>query len=122
MLVNFSLLTVLAGLTAAAPKYGKCEHATLCIDAINDCGVPYGTCYDTCSPQDSPTAPPCTTTATPAHSITGCPAHPPTSSCEPVTICEDLINKCGDMYGGPRPSWTKPPCSLDDYPPVTTQY
>ncbi|KAF5704404.1 hypothetical protein FGLOB1_8542 [Fusarium globosum] len=33
---------------------------TLCVDAINDCGVMYGACYPVCSPELYPTPPPCT--------------------------------------------------------------
>ncbi|KAI1014216.1 hypothetical protein LB504_008710 [Fusarium proliferatum] len=33
---------------------------TLCVDAINDCGVMYGACYPVCSPKLYPTPPPCT--------------------------------------------------------------
>ncbi|UPK94427.1 hypothetical protein LCI18_005362 [Fusarium solani-melongenae] len=57
------LVASLAGLVAASP-YPPCEHHTLCIDAINTCGIRYGACYDVCSPQDSPTPPPCPATST----------------------------------------------------------
>ncbi|KAK3336554.1 hypothetical protein B0T19DRAFT_42744 [Cercophora scortea] len=93
----FSLL--LAGLAAAAPTEAadKCHPRTICVDAINACGVKYGGCYNICDPQAKPIAPLCikpsTTTTSPS------PTPTPTD-CEPRTICVDAINACGVRYGG----------------------
>lgn len=35
------LIASLAGLVAASP-YPPCEHQTICVDAINTCGIKYG--------------------------------------------------------------------------------
>ncbi|KAF4458301.1 hypothetical protein FALBO_14960 [Fusarium albosuccineum] len=62
---TFVLIAGLVGLVAASPYKPECDSQTLCIDGINDCGVGWGGCYDTCSPQLSPTPPPCTSTEAP---------------------------------------------------------
>ncbi|KAM0222310.1 hypothetical protein ACHAPQ_000766 [Fusarium lateritium] len=49
----------LTGLVTAVPYSTPCALQDICIDAINDCGVMYGGCYDICSPELSPTPPPC---------------------------------------------------------------
>ncbi|KAF4965221.1 hypothetical protein FSARC_6940 [Fusarium sarcochroum] len=61
-IITFVTLT---GLVAASPRSTTTQCATLCIDAINDCGIPYGDCYAVCSPELSPTPPPCPSTASP---------------------------------------------------------
>ncbi|KAF4948246.1 hypothetical protein FGADI_9718 [Fusarium gaditjirri] len=56
--------SAIAGLAAAVPFSTNTTSAcpTLCVDAINDCGV---ICYPICSPELYPTPPSCTpTTAT----------------------------------------------------------
>ncbi|KAH6650605.1 hypothetical protein F5144DRAFT_52791 [Chaetomium tenue] len=61
----FSSLLLLAGLAAAAPVVNlddKCESQTICVDAINTCGIKYGGCYDVCDLSAKPVAPPCPTT------------------------------------------------------------
>ncbi|KAF5022735.1 hypothetical protein F66182_5216 [Fusarium sp. NRRL 66182] len=57
----------IAGLVAASPvATTTCAPQLICVDAINDCGKWYGSCYDLCSPELAPTPPPCTpTTPTP---------------------------------------------------------
>ena len=76
MIVNHFIVAIasLASL-ATASSVKSCSGAILCIDYINDCGDKYGEnilvnilnrCYDICSPQDKPTAPPCTLTNTTA--------------------------------------------------------
>ncbi|KAI7770207.1 hypothetical protein LZL87_002578 [Fusarium oxysporum] len=56
--------SAIAGLAAAVPFSTNTTSAcpTLCVDAINDCGVMYGGCYPICSPELYPTSPPCTPT------------------------------------------------------------
>ncbi|KAF5678062.1 hypothetical protein FHETE_1384 [Fusarium heterosporum] len=70
------LKTVISAVTltafvAAKPYSTPCASQGICIDAINDCGVQYGGCYDICSPELSPIPPPCTPyTPTPYPTIT----------------------------------------------------
>ncbi|KAK3694706.1 hypothetical protein B0T22DRAFT_507444 [Podospora appendiculata] len=94
----FSLL--LTGLAAAAPTDAdRCRPRTICVDAINACGVKYGGCYNICDPQAKPIAPLCikpsSTTTTSSPSTTPTP-----TDCEPRTICVDSVNACGVRYGG----------------------
>ncbi|KIL95342.1 hypothetical protein FAVG1_00078 [Fusarium avenaceum] len=56
---TITTVTALTGLVAAVPYSTPCASQDICIDAINDCGVMYGGCYDICSPELSPTPPPC---------------------------------------------------------------
>ncbi|RBQ75942.1 hypothetical protein FVER14953_20158 [Fusarium verticillioides] len=54
--------SAIVGLAAAVPFSTNTTTSacpTLCVDAINDCGVMYGACYPICS-QLYPTPPPCT--------------------------------------------------------------
>ncbi|EXM31321.1 hypothetical protein RAB80_012371 [Fusarium oxysporum f. sp. vasinfectum] len=65
--------SAIAGLAVAVPFSTNTTSAcpTLCVDAINDCGVMYGGCYPICSPELYPTPPPCTpTTPTTTPTIT----------------------------------------------------
>ncbi|CEI68520.1 hypothetical protein FVEN_g5329 [Fusarium venenatum] len=55
----------LAGLGAAAPLSSDPPCATICQDGVNDCGEPWGGCWDICKPEESPTLPLCTSTYTP---------------------------------------------------------
>ncbi|KAI1020360.1 hypothetical protein LB503_006354 [Fusarium chuoi] len=55
--------SAIVGLTAAGPFSTNTTTSacpTLCVDAINDCGVMYGACYPVCSPGLYPKPPPCT--------------------------------------------------------------
>ncbi|KAG8668652.1 hypothetical protein FPOAC2_07950 [Fusarium poae] len=54
-----------AGLVIAAPVSSDPPCATICQDGVNDCGQPWGGCWDICKPEESPTPPPCTYTYTP---------------------------------------------------------
>ncbi|KAF5616356.1 hypothetical protein F25303_13556 [Fusarium sp. NRRL 25303] len=82
--------SAIVGLAAAGPFSTNTTTSfcpTLCVDAINDCGVMYGACYPVCSPKLYPTPPPCNpstpTTITPiTPDITNSLVTPTT---EPVT-------------------------------------
>ncbi|KAK9781175.1 hypothetical protein SCAR479_04996 [Seiridium cardinale] len=104
----------------------NCSTRTVCADYINDCGVWYD-----CSPWPTFTAPPCTTSssyvittiAPPIATIT----EDPTTDCHSQTICTDMINECGQTYGGcfsactPWPTFTPPPCTTTTTTaPITT--
>ncbi|GAB1310532.1 hypothetical protein MFIFM68171_00742 [Madurella fahalii] len=76
----FSSIVVLFGkLAAAAPVVDsdpECHSQTICIDAINACGIRYGGCYDVCDVSAKPKPPPCPTTTT---------KKAPVTSTKPVT-------------------------------------
>ncbi|KAI0009447.1 hypothetical protein F4779DRAFT_582313 [Xylariaceae sp. FL0662B] len=63
MLHRFLFALGLVAVVAAHPA-AEANCPTLCIDAINDCGKPYGGCYPVCSPRLKPTPPPCTASTT----------------------------------------------------------
>ncbi|KAF4453444.1 hypothetical protein F53441_3903 [Fusarium austroafricanum] len=71
----------IVALVAAGPCSPPTDCPDICIDGINDCGVMWGGCYNICSPESSPTPPPC--------KPTDCPE-----------VCMDGINDCGVKYGG----------------------
>ncbi|KAI1082005.1 hypothetical protein F5B20DRAFT_43897 [Whalleya microplaca] len=97
------------GLAAMAVAHPAAESGcpTLCVDAVNKCGVPYGGCYPVCSTQLKPTPPPCTATTTSTTSTTT----PCTST---SVLCEDFFKTCGSptptttlTYGGCHPACEK---------------
>ncbi|KAJ4012122.1 hypothetical protein NW752_004516 [Fusarium irregulare] len=69
----------LAGLVSAAPfsSYPP-PCATICQNGMDDCGQPWGGCWDICKPDESPTPPPCTVTYT--------PTIPPITPYPPITL------------------------------------
>ncbi|KAL5912864.1 hypothetical protein ACKVV7_008435 [Pyricularia oryzae] len=46
---------------APIPTPAICEPGIMCVAGVNECGVTYSGCYDTCTPSLEPTAPPCLT-------------------------------------------------------------
>ncbi|KAI1078673.1 hypothetical protein F5B20DRAFT_546896 [Whalleya microplaca] len=111
MLFNaISVLALVATATAltADEDIVACPH-TKCIDALNDCGIKYGGCFDECAGQ-LPSPPPCQVTAAPQSTSTV------------STICVDSFRTCGDPptailtfggcfpAGGPTPTFSAPPC------------
>jgi hypothetical protein len=101
-----ALAFVATVLAAPAADNVQCPR-TICVDAINTCGVRYGGCYDQRKPELKPTAPPCSSVAS---STT-------TDDCSTRTVCADYINECGQWYGGcfpdckPWPTFSKPVCT-----------
>ncbi|CAI6078436.1 unnamed protein product [Clonostachys chloroleuca] len=90
------------------PTSDDCSTRTVCVDGINECGEPWGTCIPDCQPWNIST-PPCSTFTPP----------PMCSDSEPgqgIWLCKDFIDPCHQMYGGcydvckPEPSWYTPPC------------
>lgn len=106
----FPYAALVASALAAPTEEAQCPQ-TLCIDAINSCGVRYGSCYDACEPSLRPTAPECVYPVP----ISSSPSSP-TDNCITRTVCADYINDCGVWYGGcfpdctPWPTFTAPPC------------
>ncbi|KAL8390729.1 hypothetical protein RB595_009687, partial [Gaeumannomyces hyphopodioides] len=131
MLLSKAFQVVLLGLVGvatsapAAESSGPCKERILCVDGLNECGVRWGDCYDTCKPHLRPTAPPCSlATSTKPSIVTKVPtstAEPTTTAtiCAPAFLCIDGIDDCGNGWGGCydicKP-WMKPqapatPCS-----------
>ncbi|KAI0599272.1 hypothetical protein F4775DRAFT_591716 [Biscogniauxia sp. FL1348] len=100
LLLRDVAILALVALGAAHPQGQVC--GVICVDAINDCGIQYGGCYDPCT-DPKPVAPPCPSSSSSA------PADCP-------TICVDAINDCGIPYGSCYPICstqlkpTPPPC------------
>ncbi|KAI1099558.1 hypothetical protein F4804DRAFT_78872 [Jackrogersella minutella] len=137
MLFKIVSLLALGSLAAAAPVEENCPR-TRCIDAINECGIKWGRCYDMCT-QDMPLPPPCPvdpTSPTPIPTITTSipiitsvptltpiTTTPSASVCTSTgTACVDFLRTCGSpptailTYGGcfpacdPTPTFSPPPC------------
>lgn len=125
--IQILLLGLIGAVTSApaAESSGPCKERILCVDGLNECGVRYGACYDTCKPHLRPTPPPCSlATSTKPSSVTRVPtsAVEPTTTttvCVPAILCIDGIDDCGNAWGGCydicKP-WLKPqapatPCS-----------
>ncbi|KAK1768353.1 hypothetical protein QBC33DRAFT_557816 [Phialemonium atrogriseum] len=121
-------LVLLLGVAAAVPAPREsCEPRTICVDAINTCGVKYGGCYDECNTALKPSPPPCTEATTTTKPTPTCGVPPPVTpittgdDCSTRTVCWDGVNECGQTYGGcfpdctPWPTFTPPPC-----PTITT--
>ncbi|KAJ6787385.1 hypothetical protein PWT90_08599 [Aphanocladium album] len=96
----------------------NCSTRTICIDAVNECGMWYGGCIPDCKPYPPFSKPICPTDTV----ITTTPTSTPTTtsgSCSDRTICIDLVNECGMWYGGcvpdckPYPTFSKPACPTD---------
>ncbi|KAL7906340.1 hypothetical protein GGI35DRAFT_487531 [Trichoderma velutinum] len=93
----------------------------ICVDGVNECGQPYGGCYDPCV-EPAPTPLPCT----PPYLSTWYPTPVPTPTspteilnCSSIIVCVDAINSCGIPFGGCIPDckpWNlvTPPCPLDE--------
>ncbi|KAG6010815.1 hypothetical protein E4U21_004203 [Claviceps maximensis] len=87
----------------------------MCINAVNECGVPYRGCFRPCR-QRAPIPPPCGIVTDAAElPAAGLPTPAPEDNCSTRTVCVDAINECGMMYGGCIPDckpWklAKPPC------------
>ncbi|KAL2023254.1 hypothetical protein VTK56DRAFT_3377 [Thermocarpiscus australiensis] len=138
-----SIRFLLGALAAAVPVTNvdePCQSQTICIDAINSCGIKYGGCYDVCKPSAKPIPPTCPSTATVHGPTTTQKTYPgptrtkkhtttnkttqvsTTAKACPRTICWDGINECGQMYGGcfpdctPWPTFTPPPCPAHTAP------
>jgi len=121
MLIAFAL----ASLIYASPTHNPtpsqdCLSRTVCLDGVNACGQPWGTCIPDCRPL-SYTTPPCIAprvTALPT-TIEAATTSSPTSACSPLTLCIDFVDPCGQGYGGcydicgGEPSWTKPSCDIE---------
>lgn len=101
---------------------------TICIDAINDCGIWYGGCFPICSgyPRPSPTPPPCPASVivpayTPSAAVTtiSIPHLLPGTDCDQI-VCLDYKNACDVKYGGcfpicggvSTPVYTDPGCPV----------
>ncbi|RGP80989.1 hypothetical protein FLONG3_915 [Fusarium longipes] len=84
---TIATVMTLAGLAVAAPLNSYPECATICQDGVDDCGQPWGGCWDTCKPEESPTPPPCT----PTHTSTTPPIIPDPPMSLPVIITSDPI-------------------------------
>lgn len=118
MLSRGILVLALVASALAAPAADTQCPRTVCVDAINSCGVRYGACYDGCSPELRPMAPPCSTASLSTS----------TDDCSTRTVCADYVNECGQAYGGcfsactPWPTFSKPPCTstASVATPVTT--
>ncbi|KXX73566.1 hypothetical protein MMYC01_209209, partial [Madurella mycetomatis] len=68
-----SIIALFGGLAAAAPVADvdpECHPQTICIDAINACGIRFGGCYDVCDVSAKPKPPPCPSTTTKKAPIT----------------------------------------------------
>ncbi|KAI1494074.1 hypothetical protein F5X96DRAFT_666145 [Biscogniauxia mediterranea] len=89
MLFRAISILALVALGAAHPQEEEC--GVICVDAINDCGVQYGGCYDPCT-DPKPVAPPC-----PSSSSSGAPEDCP-------TICVDAINDCAQAHPAALPA------------------
>ncbi|KAI0007366.1 hypothetical protein F4779DRAFT_592562 [Xylariaceae sp. FL0662B] len=110
MLSNSIFVLALAATAAARPaeEVVACPH-TKCVDALNDCGVKYGGCFDECAGRP-PSPPPCEVTPRPV------------SATSVSTTCVDSLRTCGDPptailtfggcfpAGGPTPTFSAPPC------------
>lgn len=88
-------------------------------------------CYDTCKTAEGPIAPLCAPVTSSWTTIIGPVPTKHTTTTKATTtavppICVDYVNKCGQTYGGcfpstnPFPTFSKPSCSLETPPPVTT--
>ncbi|KAF2242654.1 hypothetical protein BU26DRAFT_570717 [Trematosphaeria pertusa] len=128
MRATYFLSLSFASLVLSSAVKRDCPQSK-CYTATNDCGTPYGGCWDECSMTASEvptfTAPLCS--ETPAPEITPAPTEPPMSTeggCSPLTLCIDMMTTCGNqtlLYGGcydtcTPTTYTPPPCTL---PPVT---
>ncbi|KAI0376126.1 hypothetical protein F5Y04DRAFT_223301 [Hypomontagnella monticulosa] len=125
MLFNVLSLLALGGVAAALPAEANCPRIR-CMDAINECGIKWGRCYDMCK-QGQPAPPPCppsptsiTTITVPTTSLPTITSATPCSSTG--TACVDYLRTCGSpptailTYGGcfpacgPTPTFSPPPC------------
>jgi len=115
----FSSIILLGGLAAAIPvgnAVEKCLSQTICVDAINPCGIRYGGCYDVCDASAKPVAPPCPSTAKPpvptttAHVITKVTTLNP----KPTTTTKKTSTK------KPHPTTTKKPTTSVTAKPTST--
>ncbi|KAK3309952.1 uncharacterized protein B0T15DRAFT_19389 [Chaetomium strumarium] len=61
-----SPLMLLGGLVTAVPVAEPCQSRIVCIDAVNQCGMKYGGCYDICDVSAKPVPPACPSTKTTA--------------------------------------------------------
>ncbi|KAJ2904726.1 uncharacterized protein MKZ38_007344 [Zalerion maritima] len=97
-----------------------CSGMTVCADYVNECGMWYGGCFPDCTPWPtfSPPACPTTTTITTMDDmdVTSSIATSTEEDCMTQTVCIDMGNECGMMYGScfpnctPWPTITPPPC------------
>ncbi|KAK4116284.1 hypothetical protein N656DRAFT_765273 [Canariomyces notabilis] len=116
-----AIMVLLGGLGAAAPVAdgaSTCQPQTICIDAINTCGVRYGGCYDVCKTASKPQPPPCPSTipATTKRTSTKKPTSTKkTSSKKPTSTKKSSSTK-------PTPTSTKPVITtkVTQLPPATT--
>ncbi|KAI5858484.1 hypothetical protein BZA05DRAFT_450219 [Tricharina praecox] len=121
-MLQYILLTAISiGFSTALPAPQDCPQ--ICWDGVNECGMSYGGCYPD---------PACSGIAAPIFEVPACPmvkrASPPPSYTTPPPkcdqqICYDLVDDCGQWYGGcvltpecggpvnptfPKPSGCKP--------------
>ncbi|PHH82124.1 hypothetical protein CDD83_3360 [Cordyceps sp. RAO-2017] len=115
-----ALVAALAGAAAATKPKPDCRK--VCYDGFNKCGQPFGICYNPCR-ETPPPPPPCTSTSKP----TPTPTPTPVDDCRTRTVCIDMINSCGMMYGTcvadckPWPTLTPPPCPSSTFATVTSK-
>ncbi|KAL2351601.1 hypothetical protein BJ546DRAFT_252332 [Cryomyces antarcticus] len=111
MFQQLSLVMVLSMISAKTVR-ADCPN-TVCRTQTNDCGMPYGGCYDNCAGQFTQyfTAPDCTPTDTATATTTTATDSVITpsadlrsagtsSACIPQSICVDKIDACFHRYGG----------------------